>query len=53
MSELILPRYPLVPPVHPPMDYPGYGSTALRHPPQPLRVLPQRLTEVTGPVLGD
>ena len=26
---------------------------ALRHPKQPLIVLPQRLTEVTGPVLGD
>jgi protocatechuate 3,4-dioxygenase beta subunit len=53
MSELILPRYPLVTGVHPPMDFPGYRSTALRHPTQPLQVLPQRLTEVTGPLLGD
>jgi protocatechuate 3,4-dioxygenase, beta subunit len=53
MSELILPRYPLVGDVHPPMDYPGYRSTALRHPTQPLQVLPQRLTEVTGPLLGE
>jgi protocatechuate 3,4-dioxygenase, beta subunit len=53
MSELILPRYPLLTDVHPPMDFPGYRSTALRHPKQPLQVLPQRLTEVTGPLLGD
>jgi len=38
---------------HPPLDFPGYRSTALRHPRQPLVVLPQRLTEVTGPLLGD
>ena len=39
--------------VHPPMDYPGYKSTALRHPKEPLIILPQRLTEVTAPVFGD
>ena len=38
---------------HPPLDYPGYRSTALRHPKQPLVLLPHRLTEVTGPLLGD
>jgi protocatechuate 3,4-dioxygenase beta subunit len=38
---------------HPPLGYPGYKSTALRHPKQPLVLLPQRLTEVTGPLLGD
>jgi protocatechuate 3,4-dioxygenase beta subunit len=53
MSELVLPRYPMVTGVHPPMDFPGYRSTALRHPTRPLQVLPQRLTEVTGPLLGD
>jgi protocatechuate 3,4-dioxygenase, beta subunit len=53
MSELVLPRYPLLTDVHPPMDFPGYRSTALRHPKHPLQVLPQRLTEVTGPLLGD
>ena len=37
---------------HPSMDYPGYKSTALRHPKQPLIALPQRLTEVTAPVFG-
>jgi protocatechuate 3,4-dioxygenase beta subunit len=37
---------------HPPLDSPCYGSTALRHPKQPLVLLPQMLTEVTGPVLG-
>jgi len=38
---------------HPPMDYRGYKSTALRHPKQPLIYLPQSITEVTGPQLGD
>jgi protocatechuate 3,4-dioxygenase beta subunit len=31
----------------------GYGSAKLRHPKQPLVALPHRLTEVTGPVLGE
>jgi protocatechuate 3,4-dioxygenase beta subunit len=39
--------------VHPPMDYSGYKSTALRHPKEPLIALPHRLTEVTGPVFGE
>jgi protocatechuate 3,4-dioxygenase beta subunit len=38
---------------HPPLDYPPYKSTALRHPKQPLLYLPQTVTEVTGPRLGD
>ncbi|MEV4236510.1 protocatechuate 3,4-dioxygenase subunit beta [Nocardia sp. NPDC050408] len=37
---------------HPPLDSPDYKSTALRHPKEPLVLLPQRLTELTGPVLG-
>lgn len=37
---------------HPPLDSPGYRSTALRHPSRPLVLLPQRLTELTGPVFG-
>jgi protocatechuate 3,4-dioxygenase beta subunit len=40
------------PDAHPPMDYPGYKSTALRHPKQPLIYLPQTITEVTGPQLS-
>ena len=53
-SPLDLPQY-VRPPLgtHPPMDYPGYRSTALRHPVHTPIDLPQRLTEVTGPVLGD
>jgi hypothetical protein len=39
--------------VHPPLDFEGYRSTALRHPKQPLVLLEHRLTEVTGPLLGD
>jgi protocatechuate 3,4-dioxygenase beta subunit len=38
---------------HPPMDYEAYKSTALRHPKQPLVYLPQTITEVTGPRLGE
>lgn len=37
---------------HPPLDSPDYRSTALRHPTRPLHLLPQRLTELTGPLLG-
>jgi protocatechuate 3,4-dioxygenase, beta subunit len=37
----------------PPLDYPPYKSTTLRHPTQPLIYLPQTITEVTGPALGD
>jgi protocatechuate 3,4-dioxygenase, beta subunit len=39
--------------VHPPMDFEGYRSTALRHPKEPLIALPHRLTEVTAPVFGE
>ena len=37
---------------HPPLGFAGYRSTALRHPSKPLILLPQRLTEVTGPLFG-
>ncbi len=37
---------------HPDYDVPGYGSTRLRHPKRPLHLLPQRLTELTGPLFG-
>jgi protocatechuate 3,4-dioxygenase, beta subunit len=40
------------PDAHPPLDYPPYKSTALRHPKQPLIYLPHTITEVTGPALG-
>jgi protocatechuate 3,4-dioxygenase, beta subunit len=38
---------------HPPLDYPGYKSTALRHPKLGLIPLAHRLTETTAPVFGD
>ena len=48
-----LPRYlPDPPGTHPPLDFADYRCTRLRHPTQPLLLLPQRLTEVTGPLLG-
>jgi protocatechuate 3,4-dioxygenase beta subunit len=34
---------------HPPNDSPGYRSTALRHPKEPLVIIPQTLSELTGP----
>jgi protocatechuate 3,4-dioxygenase beta subunit len=37
---------------HPDYDSPGYRSTSLRHPNNKLHLLPQRLTEVTGPLFG-
>jgi protocatechuate 3,4-dioxygenase beta subunit len=50
---LRLPSY-IEPPkgTHPPLASPEYRSTHLRAPSQPLVVLPQRLTEVTGPLFG-
>ncbi|MGH3098441.1 MAG: protocatechuate 3,4-dioxygenase subunit beta [Streptosporangiales bacterium] len=48
-----LPRYPAPGEVHPPHDYPDYRSTRLRAPSRPLHLLPQRLTEVTGPLFGE
>jgi protocatechuate 3,4-dioxygenase beta subunit len=38
---------------HPPLLSPGYKSTVLRSPRQQLTYLPHRLTEVTGPLLGE
>ena len=36
--------------VHPPNDSPAYRSTVLRHPKEPLVVVPHTLSELTGPV---
>jgi protocatechuate 3,4-dioxygenase, beta subunit len=49
-----LPRYRQVPPgVHPPLQSPDYVSTTSRAPLRAPVDLPQRLTEITGPVLGE
>ncbi len=37
---------------HPDNDSPAYRSTALRHPTNKLHLLPQRMTELTGPLFG-
>lgn len=37
----------------PPYDYPGYRSTALRCPRQPLRLLPGALADAGGPLFGE
>src|ERR687886_165315 len=37
----------------PALGFPDYRSTALRVPHRPLTLLPHRLTEVTGPLLGE
>ena len=53
-SVLVVPPYPPeAPGTHPPLDYPDYRSTRLRFPRRPLVALPQRLGEVTGPLLGE
>ena len=39
-------------PHDPPLDFPDYRSTALRHPKQPLVYLPEQLTDLAGPALG-
>jgi protocatechuate 3,4-dioxygenase, beta subunit len=39
--------------IHPPLDFPEYRSTALRHPREPLVYLPHTVSEATGPQLGD
>jgi protocatechuate 3,4-dioxygenase, beta subunit len=53
-SPLVLPGYRReAPGTHPPPDYADYRSTALRFPRRPLVPLPHRLTEVTGPLLGE
>jgi len=53
-STLVLPRYLReAPERRTPLGYPGYRSTALRAPLRAPVDLPHRLTEVTGPVLGE
>jgi protocatechuate 3,4-dioxygenase, beta subunit len=52
-ARLTLPSYERPSGQHPPLDSPGYRSTALRAPSQPLLMMPQGLTEITGPVLGE
>jgi protocatechuate 3,4-dioxygenase, beta subunit len=47
-----LPTYEQPRDVHPPLDFPAYASTTARAPKRPLVLLPQQLTEVTGPLLG-
>jgi protocatechuate 3,4-dioxygenase beta subunit len=45
--------YPRVTGVHPPLDSPEYGSSRLRSPARPPLVIPQTVTELTGPALGE
>jgi protocatechuate 3,4-dioxygenase beta subunit len=52
-AGLVLPRYERPVGLHPPLDFPEYRSNVLRAPKRPLELLPQNLTEVTGPLLGE
>ena len=52
-DRLELPRYVRPAGVHPPLLSPDYVSTQTRAPAEPLVLLPQQLTEVTGPLLGE
>ena len=47
-----LPRYQRPEGVHPPLNSAEYRSSVLRAPARALVPLPQRLTEITGPLLG-
>lgn len=38
--------------VHPPLDYPEYGSSRYRHPSRSPLWIPHSLSEITGPVFG-
>jgi protocatechuate 3,4-dioxygenase beta subunit len=49
---VLTPRRRPAPGVHPHPNSPAYRSTELRHPQQPLIVIPQTLTELTAPVYG-
>ena len=40
------------PRTQPAYDYPPYASTAKRHPTRPLVIVPQTLSEITGPLFG-
>ncbi|HXR43024.1 MAG TPA: hypothetical protein VN738_11505, partial [Acidothermaceae bacterium] len=53
MTALVLPHYPKLAGVHPLLDSPDYVGTRLRHPLHTPFDLPQRLTEITGPLLGE
>jgi protocatechuate 3,4-dioxygenase, beta subunit len=51
---LVLPQYLRDPSgTHPPLDTPAYASTRLRAPLKAPIALAQRLTEITGPLLGE
>jgi protocatechuate 3,4-dioxygenase, beta subunit len=53
-GRLVVTGFTAEPPAtHPPLDFPDYRSTWLRFPRRPLVPLPHRLTEVTGPLLGE
>jgi protocatechuate 3,4-dioxygenase beta subunit len=52
-SSLIRARDTDRPLVDPPYDYPDYVGTRLRHPKEPLVLLPHTLSELTGPVYGE
>ncbi len=41
------------PGVDPPFDYPDYVGTRLRAPKEPLVIIPETLTELTGPAYGE
>lgn len=51
MTPLVGYRRP-APGVHPPRDYGAYRATQWRHPKEPLVIIPQTLSEITGPIYG-
>lgn len=54
MADLVLPSgYNRQAGSDPPLDSPDYRSSLLRHPQHPPIVLPQGLSEITGPIFGE
>jgi protocatechuate 3,4-dioxygenase beta subunit len=54
IPQYVIPQYRHdAPGTHPLHNSPDYRSTALRCPHRPLRLMPQRLTEITGPLFGE
>jgi protocatechuate 3,4-dioxygenase, beta subunit len=53
MSDINTPFKPVTPDTQPPYLHTPYTSTVLRSPTRPLIVVPQSLSELTGPVFGE
>jgi protocatechuate 3,4-dioxygenase beta subunit len=53
LTDNIRPFRPLQPNTQPEYSHPPYASTSLRSPQKPLIIVPQTMSELTGPVFGE